>query len=244
MAIETVALAVGKAVGGRAGRLWLAGRQAKDERNKDLIDLIQLRFPDRIHRRRIERQLTEIADTVAERVIRLCGPEYGGLSENDKTAALHAVVDALDAADLSDEALLDLDTDPARLAREIRAAHSRPGTAAMLGEAGTRLYDVVLEECCECLIQIVRHLPQFGPRASAEMLSRMSGLAEMVTDILERLPARTLDAPEGRADDEEFRRRYLTHIGATLDTIELFGVRIERYRPRTTLSVAYISLSC
>jgi hypothetical protein len=52
-----------------------------------------------------------------------------------------------------------------------------------------------------------------------------------------------LDAPEGTASDESFRRRYLEHVSVTLDMLELFGARVERYRPRTTLSVAYISLS-
>jgi hypothetical protein len=102
---------------------------------------------------------------------------------------------------------------------------------------------VVLDECCACLVRIVQQLPQFGPRVSTEMLARMSGIAAEVSAVLERLPARSLEAPEGTASDEAFRRRYLEHISVTLDVLELFGVRIERYRPRTTLSVAYISLS-
>jgi hypothetical protein len=112
-----------------------------------------------------------------------------------------------------------------------------------LGEAGARLYEVVLDECCDCFVRIVQQLPQFGPRASTETLARLSGVSEQVSLLLARLPVRTLDAPEGTATDEAFRRRYLEHISVTLDVLELFGVRVERYRPRTTLSVAYISLS-
>jgi hypothetical protein len=76
------------------------------------------------------------------------------------------------------------------------------------------------------------------------MLGRLSGLADQVGAVLARLPARTLTAPEGEADDEEFTRRYLASISESLDTLELFGVRFERFtRPQTTLSVAYISLN-
>jgi hypothetical protein len=75
------------------------------------------------------------------------------------------------------------------------------------------------------------------------MLGRLSGVADQVSLVLTRLPVRTLEAPEGTASDESFRRRYLEHVSVTLDMLELFGVRVERYRPRTTLSVAYISLS-
>lgn len=51
-------------------------------------------------------------------------------------------------------------------------------------------------------------------------------------------------ASPGTSGDDEFTRRYLASISESLDTLELFGVRFERFtRPQTTLSVAYISLS-
>jgi NACHT N-terminal Helical domain 1/NACHT domain len=242
MSLETAAVAVGKAVGERLALAWLAGRSAEQERGKDLVELVQARFPDRIMRRRFERQIADIADQIAERLLSLCGHEYRGLRKNDKAAALAEVVKALAEADLSDQALWSADLDAARLAARVRAGIPRRRVDD-LGEAGARLYEVVLDECCDCLVRIVEQLPQFGPRASVETLARLSGVADQVSLVLARLPVRTLDAPEGTGSDEAFRRRYLEHISVTLDVLELFGVRIERYRPRTTLSVAYISLS-
>nr|WP_237418475.1 NACHT domain-containing protein [Actinomadura rayongensis] len=62
--------------------------------------------------------------------------------------------------------------------------------------------------------------------------------------MLLRLPARSLDAPEGTDDDAAFTTRYLASISESLDVLDLLGVRFERFtRPRTTLSVAYISLN-
>ncbi|GAB2854195.1 NACHT domain-containing protein [Actinoallomurus bryophytorum] len=251
MALEAAAVAVGKALGKQLAQVWLAGRSAEQERGKDLVELIQTRFPDRIARRRFERQVADVADQVAERLLAMCGHEYGGLGENDKAAALAEVVQTLAEADLSDQALFAADLDPVRVAAQIRAGIRRWGEETnaaraiemQLGEAGARLYEVVLDECCDCFVRIVRQLPQFGPRASTETLARLSGVSEQVELLLARLPVRTLDAPEGTATDEAFRRRYLEHISVTLDVLELFGVRVERYRPRTTLSVAYISLS-
>jgi hypothetical protein len=287
MALEAAAVAVGKALGRHLTQAWLTGRSAEQERGKDLVELVQARFPDRIARRRFERQVADVADQVAERLLAMCGHEYGGLGDNDKAAALAEVVQTLIEADLSDQALFAADMDPVRVAAKIRAGLRRgeetrpalgagPGGAGssgrgsrlswpgqetaglfeppparsaarsmemQLGEAGARLYEVVLDECCDCFVRIVRQLPQFGPRASTETLARLSGVSEQVSLLLARLPARTLDAPEGTATDDAFRRRYLEHISVTLDVLELFGVRVERYRPRTTLSVAYISLS-
>ena len=173
----------------------------------------------------------------------MCGHEYGGLGENDKAAALAEVVQTLAEADLSDQTLFATDLDPVRLAARIRAGLPGRPMETQLGQAGARLYDVVLDECCDCFVRIVKQLPQFGPRVSTETLARLSGVSEQVSLLLARLPVRTLDAPEGSATDDAFRRRYLEHISVTLDVLELFGVRVERYRPRTTLSVAYISLS-
>ncbi|MEV5751349.1 NACHT domain-containing protein [Actinoallomurus sp. NPDC052308] len=243
MALEAVAVAIGKALGHHLAQTWLTGWSAERERTRDLVDLMRTRFPDRIVRRRFERQIDDIADQVAERLLTLCGHEYGGLRENDKAAALAEVAQTFADADLSDRALLATDLDATRLAAHVRAGLPRRALDGQLGEAGARLYDVVLDECCDCFARIVQQLPQFGPRASTETLARLTAVADQVSLLLARLPVRTLDAPEGTATDEAFRRRYLEHVSTTLDVLELFGVRVERYRPRTTLSVAYISLS-
>lgn len=243
MTLESAAVAVGKALGKHLAQAWLAGRAAEQDRRRELSELVRTRFPDRIARRRFERQIADVADQVAERLLAMCGHEYGGLGEGDKAAALAEVVQTLSEADLSDRALFTTDLDPVRLAGAIRSGLPGRAVETQLGEAGARLYDVVLDECCDCFIRIVQELPQFGPRASAEALARLSGVSEQVALLLARLPVRTLDAPEGTASDDAFRRRYLEHVSVTLDVLELFGVRVERYRPRTTLSVAYISLS-
>ncbi len=212
--------------------------------SKDLIDLVKTGLPDDIKRRRTQRQFEDIADSVVERLMTFVNHEYRGLTDGDREAAMHEVVLTLEEADLTDQALFTDDADPVKLARRLRATVPARRVEAQLGEAGTRLYDVVLDECCDCLARIIVHLPQFQPRAAAETLSRLTGLADQVAAVLSRLPARSLTAPEGSSHDEEFTRRYLSLISESLDTLELFGVRFERFtRPQTTLSVAYISLN-
>ena len=238
--LEAAAAAVAKAVVQRAGREWLAGRAAREDREKELSELIQVSFADRFVRRRLERQLGDIADSVERRLEALITVEYRGLADSDRAAVFAEVVSALERADLSDAALLGDDADPVKLARRVRACVPSP---AGLGEAGSCLFAVVLDECCDCLVRIIRQLPQFSPRAAAEALSRLSGLAEQVAVVLERLPPRSLDAPEGTGGDAEFGRRYLEYLSSTLDEVELFGVRMENFRPHAALSAAYISLN-
>ncbi|GAA3085919.1 NACHT domain-containing protein [Streptosporangium carneum] len=246
--LEAVVAAAGKAVAGRAVREGLAARAARQERGADLTTLIRSGFPDRFVRRSLERQIEAVADGIERRLAVLVEQEYGGLTENDRAAVLHEVVATLEAADLSDRAVMAADMDPVRLAKTLGAGS--PAPARQLGEAGARLYDVLLEECLDCLLRVVQQLPQYLPRAATEVLGRMSSVEEQVAALgqriasgLDRLPVRSLDAPSGTQDDAEFERRYLEHLSTVLDEVELFGVRVENYRPRATLSVAYISLS-
>ncbi|GAB2921840.1 NACHT domain-containing protein [Nonomuraea fastidiosa] len=240
MAWETAALKAGTAVGERAVRAWLAARSSAESGRLPLVELMRARFPDQLVRRKAQRQIEDIADAVTARITKLCGHEYPGLGDDDRLVVLAEVTDALGRADLSDRAIFAADADPVRLARELRRALP---ASKDLSEPQARLYEVVLDECCDCLVRVVRHLPEFQPRAAAETLSRLTGLGEQLAAMLERLPARTLFAPEGSDLDAEFRRRYLEHISRTLDNLELLGVRVERFRPRMSLSVAYISLS-
>jgi hypothetical protein len=239
--LEAAVAAAAKAVVQRAGREWLAGNAAKSERERDLAELIQVSFTDRFVRRRLERQLGDIADSVERRLGVLIVVEFGGLTDNDRAAVFAEVTAALERADLSDAALLQDDADPAKLARRMRAR--MPPSSWQLGDAGARLYAVALDECCDCLIRIIRQLPQFPSRAAVETLSRLSSLGEQVGLLLDRLPARSLDAPTGTGGDAEFERRYLEYLSNSLDEVELFGVRVENYRPRAALSAAYTSLN-
>ena len=69
---------------------WVGEQQAERRRDAELSELIQVRFPDRLVRRRLTRQIDDVADQVAERLLALCGHEYRGLRKNDEAAALTA----------------------------------------------------------------------------------------------------------------------------------------------------------
>ncbi|MFI7693709.1 NACHT domain-containing protein [Nonomuraea sp. NPDC049655] len=237
--IEAALTAAGKSVAERAMREWLAVRAARKDRTSELKDLVQSGFRDRLAPRKIDNQLQGIALAVEGRLSRLIEQEFRGLDESARAAVLLETVAALRAADLSDEALFESDADPAKLAERILAALPEP----RLGEAEDRLYAVLLAESVDCLVGLMRQLPQYVPRAATETLGRLSGLAEGVERLLARLPQRTLEAPEGTQDDAAFERLYLGFASRTLDEVELFGVRVESYRPRTSLSMAYISLN-
>ncbi|MGO1055399.1 NACHT domain-containing protein [Crossiella sp. CA198] len=241
--LNEAALAVGRQVVRHVLRTWLSQRRAESDRRLPLAELITVAVPDAFSRRKLERRLADIGDQAAHRLQPWYDVEFRHLPEHERQAALAAVADALGEADLSDRTLFEADLDPAKLARLVRDRVPSAVLRAGLSDAAADLYSAVLDESCMALVSVVRQLPAFGERADAEFLSRFSTVAAQIELLLHRLPRTSLDAPHGSGQDAEFRRRYLGFLSETLDELELFGVDTRSYRPRTSVSVAYLSLS-
>ncbi|MFI5552570.1 NACHT domain-containing protein [Streptomyces sp. NPDC051738] len=239
MIAETAALRLGTTVANTAARIWLGGKRREQERHLSIEELARVRVPGVKFSRSVKRQFEQIADAVFDRLEPFLEHEFRGLEESGRQAVIDAVCDTFAAADLSDEALLAADAQPAELIRRITRAVRAP---VGLGEAEGRLYERLFTECVEYYVRIVRGLPVFEERAAAELLVRTSTLGGEVARILERLPDRSLFAPDGTDQDTAFRRRYLELVSESLDEVELFRRASDRAAAQVRLSVAYVSL--
>ncbi|MFI8894134.1 NACHT domain-containing protein [Streptomyces paradoxus] len=240
MSAEAAALRLGTTVARTAADLWLGGRRREQERHLSMAELVRLRVPGLRLRRSVERQFGQITDAVFDRLEPYLEHEFRGLDEAGQQAVTDAVCDTFARADLSDEAVLAADADPAELIRRITGSVRAP---VGLSEAESRLYETLFAECVEYYVRIVRSLPVFEERAAAELLARTATLGAEVARLLERLPDRSLLAPDGTDRDTAFRRRYLELISRDLDEVELFRRTSDRAAgPRVRLSVAYVSL--
>jgi len=240
MPLASAATGIGKQLVIHAVRTWLGARRERGERSVELVDLVKISVRDHFQQRRLVRQLEDLADQIAQRLRPIYENDFRAVAENERTAALLAVVDALDSADLNDETLFGVDVDARRLARLVR--ERVPVRRVGLAEPAERVYEAVLDESCMALVQVVKHLPAFEPRALTELLGRFSQVVDSISEVLHRLPRTTLNAPRGTEHDAEFRARYLAHISETLDELEQFGIDVRRRKPRTQVSVAYLSL--
>ncbi|MEV4662976.1 NACHT domain-containing protein [Micromonospora echinofusca] len=241
--VETALLRLAGSVVTPAVKRWLGRRREQRERETPLIELIGWGIADDLGVRRAARRLDDIVDTVYERLQPLVRRREQALPDNEVAAALNAVADTLRDADLSDAAVFADDVDPALMATRLRRQLPNGSERAGLSEAAAHLYGRVLDECCTCLTQLVVQLPPFQGRATVQTLERLSAVADGLTQVLARLPVTSLDAPTGTHHDAQFRTRYLSHLLTALDHLELFGVDVHRYRLRTPLSIAYISLA-
>ncbi|MET7490447.1 NACHT domain-containing protein [Streptomyces sp. NPDC005538] len=239
MSAEAAALRLGTTVANTAAQMWLGGKRREQERRLSMEDLVLVRVPGLRQQRSVRRQFEEMADTVAARIEPFLAQEFRGLDENGREAALNGVCDTFARADLSDEAVLAADAQPAELIRRITASVSPP---VGLSEPETRLYELLFTECCEYYVSIVRTLPVFEERTLTELLARTSALSDRVARVLERLPDRSLFAPDGSDRDQEFRRWYMELVSNNLDEVELFRRTSDRAAAQVRLSVAYVSL--
>ncbi|WDM15417.1 NACHT domain-containing protein [Streptomyces lavenduligriseus] len=233
------ALRLGTTVAKAAAQMWLGGRRREQERQLDMAGLIRLRVSGLRFQRGVHRQFEEIADAVYDRLAPYLEREFRGLDDGARQAVVDGVCDTFEAADLSDEAVLAADVNPAEIVRRITGTVRPP---VGLGESESRLYELLFTECVEYYVRIVRGLPVFEERALTELLARTTSLGTEIARILERLPDRSLFAPEGTDRDGDFRRRYLELVSTTLDETELYRRTSDRAGARVRLSVAYVSL--
>ncbi|MBG0566207.1 NACHT domain-containing protein [Actinoplanes sp. NEAU-A11] len=211
---------------------WLGGRRKERERTLPLSELLRERATDEFTRRRGERQIEAVVDDVAERLKPLITTRFAALPENEVVACMEAVADTFRRADLTDDAVFADDLEPARLTARLRAS----APPAALSDLGERLYDIALDDCARCFVQFVVQTAPFTGRASVEILGRLSELTDLMSEALRRL---ALAVPETATG---FLARYQEFLVKKLNALELVGLDTQ-FRPRTTLSVAYVSLA-
>ena len=172
VALESMALSLAKTIVQKAAGAWIADRRTAEVSKKELRALLTPWFRREAPEQRF---LDEAASELAS-----FSHEFRGLDDGERAAALLAVRDAFERADLTDRALFAVDVDAAKLASRLRAGQPRAKTVAGLGEAGGAFYDAALDRCCELYVRAVVQVPTFVGRSSAEILNRLSDLPDQV----------------------------------------------------------------
>ncbi|QKV78596.1 NACHT domain-containing NTPase [Amycolatopsis sp. Hca4] len=237
--LEGPALKLGGQIASAAAKSWLQRRKAGVARSAELADLAAAELKGPLERRKLENLVQHIGTQVAEQLEPVLADRFPALPPNEIEAAFVAVSDALRKADLSDEALLAADADPEQLARKLRG---NLATERLLAPQAAALYELALDQACRHLVQVVRHLPSFQPRALADVLARLSRQSDQLEELLARVPKTSLATPEGIDHDAEFEAAYLRQLAHDLDRLELLGLTMDD-QPALPLTVAYLSLS-
>ena len=240
MVIEALTIDLGAAVAKTVLKIWLGDPDVAASTSADIGEIVASKISSLLQQRRAGRAFDRIAEEVAEVLDARLSVEYGGLASNEKNAAILAVRDTLSQTPLTSDVLFGADLDPLRLEELYRSGKPDAAQRALLVPAAIQFYDRLLQEVCEYVVAITIGLPQFGDRATVEMLQRETELLELVKKVLESLPRQ---AAAFSPDTDEFETRYRRAIVRKLDRLELFGITVSEFSRRYRLNVAYITLT-
>lgn len=192
------------------------------------------KLQDRLQQRRVQRLFEQCADIVADRSIQFMANEYRELPENERSAAVLAVRDTLAKSNLSVQRTTAMDLNPIVIRESMHRVAQRILRSASLSTDAIELYNRVLNESCEYLVEFIATLPEFTPDALTELLRRESQILRELQQVLRRLPtSRALD---------DYSADYRRAVIRKLDRMELIGANFDAASKRYSLNVAYVSL--
>jgi hypothetical protein len=241
MAVETVLLRIATTIATAGGKALVAGRRSTAERRMSLMELAGARGLGLLPQRRLNRQLEQLAETIAERLQSVVDAELSVMPSAERELVLKAVAQTLEATEFTDEVLFAKNLDDAML-MDLTDRAARAVVAPLdLGEEGTEFFRQMLRESIAHLTEVIVTLPSFGQRALRELLIRDTEIIDLLRQVIAQMPQRL---PSSRRTPEtEFEVEYCRNLVRRLDRVELFGVTVAGPTRRYPLEVAYIGLS-
>jgi hypothetical protein len=238
--LEALAIEVGTSIVKSVIKLWLKDYSIVSDTSSSIVDMLKVGAKDKLTQRRAERQFQAISEKVAENLLPIFETDGGKLDENSREAVALAVAKTLNIASASSDILAENDLDPSKLARHL--LNVSPPEIKQFNFTEKALYERIVSESCEYIIDIASQLPEFTEQTFAEILKREGRLLGITEKILremhemrEQLNPKTLT--------EHFELDYRRAVVRNLDDLQLFGTDISLPNRRHRLSVAYVMLS-
>jgi NACHT domain len=190
---------------------------------------------------RTRRALLDVADLAAEKLNAFLQIEFPRADSGDVNASILAVGQVLTTVGTDTKLIIDKQLDPMKLASHMMSVAGKEQRSLLFSDDAQRIFDLLLEEVCNYLVEIATTQPDFTPKAIAAMLERGQSLSQLVEEVLKRLPARSHEADRD-AKAAAFVTRYRRNIARRYDELEIFGADLERITRRYALNTAYVSL--
>ncbi len=200
--------------------------------------MLKGRLTDRLAQQRARQQFETIGVKVGESLWPIFKMEGAALDEGSQTAIALAVAHTLNKATSSLLARHDLE--PAEIADQLLREH--PARSYHFSDVETHLYELIVNESCQYIVDIASQLPHFTERTLAEVLMRerhLVDIAERTVQEVAHLRAQLNPQVEVARFELDYRRAVLRK----LDELELFGSSMSVTARKYSLSLAYVALS-
>ena len=235
--LEVGAVKLGAVLVKVAARAWF-GDTAPDVLSSELTEMLANNFTSLLDRKRAAAAFDKIGDRIAERILSSYGTEFRNLEDNERSAAINAVSATFLKVPLTSSFVVKKNVDSTAIESYLRSRDPRRAMRDGLSEDARDLYDILLHECTQDLVGIIRTLPSFTPDALTEGLRRLTELAEEVRTSSEKLLARV--APFNYSEFEELYRR---HAADEMRSFDLETPDLHTHTRSYDLSRSYIDMT-
>ena len=243
MIAETLALTVGPAIAKAILKLWLKDQSVAEAAATSLVDLLATKTKDTFAKQSGKREFEAIGEQVAQGLLHLFEMESVNIDDGGKVAVAEALASTIEKAGISAPLLVKQKLDPKELYDHLK--NTVPDATRDFSEAETILYDRILFDASQYIVDIASHLPAFTEHSIAEILRSNNQLLTIAMDILAEV--RQIREQSERENSQEqaarFETQYLREVVRKLDNMELFGAEISTVSRQHNLSLAYMTLN-
>ena len=236
--LETLMIDVGGSIAKALLKRWLSNNTLVSDTASSAVDVLKGRVSDRLAQQRARQQFETIGEKVGESLWPLFEMDGGALNEESRTAVAMAVTDTLNTA--TSELLAWHDLEPVEIAHQLLTDH--PARSYHFSDIEGRLYEQIVGESCQYIVDIASQLPHFTERTLAEVLTRERHLVEIAERIVQEV-TRLRKELNPRVEEARFELDYRRAMIRKLDELELFGSGMSVTARRYSLSLAYVELS-
>ncbi|GHO78572.1 ATP-binding protein [Ktedonobacter sp. SOSP1-85] len=236
--LEILMLDVGGAIAKGLLTRWLSSNALVSDVASSLTDVLKTQISDRLAQQRARQQLETIGEKVGESLVPIFEIEGAALDESSRAAIANAVADTLNTANSALLARHNLE--PVEIARELLKEH--PASSYHFSQSEGYLYERIVNESCQYIVDIASQLPQFTERTLSEVLLRERQLvktAERIVDEVTRLRQQLNPQVEAK----RFELDYCRTVIRKLDELELFGSGMSVTARKYSLSLSYVAPS-
>ena len=239
--VETVALYIGPAIAKSILKQWLKDSSVAADSSASIIDLLKTKTSDILAQRKAQRQFEAIGERVAESLLLVFEADGARISTNGQKAVALAVAETLNKANIDARLLAELSLEPPAFAAHLM--NGNPNAARLFDTSERVLYERVIQESSQYIVDIASQLPNFTERTFAEVLQRQNQLEDVAIRILEEVKRIRAESNQDNEESSRFEVEYRRAVIRNLDELQLFGVDLSASNRRHRLSVAYVTLS-
>ena len=237
--IETLLITVlGPAIAKSILKVWLKDKTIALDVSSALVDILKKKTQDAL----AQRSGNRVFEGIGEKVALSLKPHFEGFSDKQALLVGKVVSESLDRAEITAEFLAQRNLDPVALAQHIIDTVE---PAMKLNKAAQSLYERIVTEACQQIVDVASSLPGFTEKSFGEVLKREDEIKQMAFEVISEVRElrKKVEEQNPKAKVARFEADYRRAITRQLDYVEIFGADLSRTSKRQKLSVAYISLS-